>query len=421
MSAGTAAGYRELLRDNHAVRWLWLGSAVSLFGDWFDTMAIYALVERLTGSPLALGLVFAIKLLGYAAFGLPGGLLADRVDRKRLMIVADVARAVIVLGFIFVESAEDLPLLYVLMTLQVGFGATFDPAHRASLPNITTPRELLTANALLAATWSALLAIGAALGGLATAGLGTDAVFALDAGTYLFSAYAIRRVAIPFTPPPAVHANLAVAAARELRAGWRYLLHHRDLARIALAKTSWAVGGAALVYFLTQAGPRLTPEDAALGIGLLFSARGVGTGIGPIIARRWFTDVRAWPRILGWCVVASGVAYGLVGVMGWDFAIFVPIVVAHAGSGANWVLSTQILQEHVEDGFRGRVFGAEMVVLMAVEAAITLLAAALLEAGVFDLRDGFLLFAGIQLLCGVAWVVRPPRSLGAEPVSPRRR
>jgi len=408
MSSGDAAGYRELLRDNRDVRWLWLGSAVSLFGDWFDTMAIFALVEQLTGSPLALGVVFAIKLVGYAAFGLPGGLLADRVDRKTLMIVADLARAVIVLGFIFVDSADELPLLYLLMTLQVGFGATFDPAHRASLPNITTARELLTANALLAATWSALLALGAGLGGLATARLGADAVFVIDAGTYLFSAFAVSRATIPFTRPPPAHASIAVAAARELRAGLRYLLAHRGVARIALAKTSWALGGAALVYFLTQMGPSLTPGDTALGIGLLFSARGVGTGLGPILARRWLNDASRWPLILGLCVTLSGLAYTLVGLVGWGFAVLVPIVVAHAGSGANWVLSTQILQERVEDGFRGRVFGAEMMALMAVEAALTLVAAALLEAGAFSLREGLLIFAGVQVATGLVWVFRPP-------------
>ncbi|PKN57030.1 MAG: MFS transporter [Deltaproteobacteria bacterium HGW-Deltaproteobacteria-14] len=405
----TSAGYRELLRDNRAVRWLWIGSAVSLFGDWFNTMAIFGLVERLTGSPLALGVVFAIKLMGYAVFGLPGGLLADRVNRKALMITADLARAVIVLGFILVEDAGDMPLLFVLMTLQVGFGASFDPAFRASLPNITTPRELLTANALLAATWSALLAIGAAVGGLATARLGTDAVFAIDAVTYLFSAYAVSRVAIPFVRPPPASANIAVAAARELRAGWRYLVARPAVARIALAKASWAIGGAGLVYFLTQLGPLLTPGDAALGIGLLFSVRGVGTGLGPLIARRWFTDPGRWPVLLGACVAASGLAYLAVGVVAWSFLIAVPIAFAHAASGANWVVSTQILQERVADGFRGRVFGAEMVALMSVEAAFTLLAAALLEAEVLDLRAGVLIFAAAQLLCGAAWMFWPPR------------
>jgi len=137
--------------------------------------------------------------------------------------------------------------------------------------------------------------------------------------------------------------------------------------------------------------------------------RGVGTGLGPLIARRWFTDPGRWPVLLGACVAASGLAYLAVGVVAWSFLIAVPIAFAHAASGANWVVSTQILQERVADGFRGRVFGAEMVALMSVEAAFTLLAAALLEAEVLDLRAGVLIFAAAQLLCGAAWMFWPPR------------
>ena len=409
--APAQAGYGELLRHNPAVRWLWIGSVVSLFGDWFNTMAVFALVERLTGSPLALGLVLATKLLGFAAFGLPGGLLADRLSRKALMIGSDLARALVVLAFLLVDAPGDVPLLIALLALQVGLGAVFDPAFRAALPTLTTPRELLTANALLAATWSALLALGAAIGGFATAELGVDAVFAIDAATYLVSAYCVSRVALPAQPRQSDRPTGIFSAARaDLVLGWHYVRARPPVARLALSKAAWAVGGGGLVYFLTQLGPLLAPADGALGVGLLFSARGVGTGLGPILARRYFADRRRWPALIGACVATSGVAYALLPGLGWTFAVIVPIVVAHAASGANWVLSTVLLQERVDNALLGRVFGAEMMILMLVEAASTVAAAALLELGALSLASGLILFALVQTACGVLFMVLVPRA-----------
>ncbi len=383
---------------------------MSLFGDWFNTMAVFAVVEALTGSPLALGLVVAIKLFGFALFSIPGGLVADRLPRKALMVGADLSRAVIVLGFLLVEDAGDLPLLYILLAVQVGLGAVFDPASRASLPNITSPTELLTANALQAASWSTLLAVGAAVGGVATAALGADAIFVVDSATYLVSAACVARVTIPQTFGVAARGgHLAARAYRDLVDGWAYLHRHPRVGRVALAKTAWAVGGGGLVYLLTLVGGRLTPQDVALGIGILYSARGVGTGVGPILARRLFRDRSRWPVVLGACVVTSALSYLAVGLGGWGWGLLVPVLVAHAASGANWVLSTVLLQERVEDVIRGRVFGAEMVLLCATEGAVTLAAAGLVEAQALSLSGALVAFSLLQLATGALWLAWVPR------------
>ena len=146
------------------------------------------LALSLTGVAVALGLVFIVKTLPFALASPLAGLLADRFDRKRLMIAADLARAAVVLGFLVVDREAELPLLFGLIALQMMIGAVFVPARSAALPNITSSRELLTANALSAATWSVLLAVGAAVGGFATEGFGTGTVFVLDSLSYLVSA-----------------------------------------------------------------------------------------------------------------------------------------------------------------------------------------------------------------------------------------
>ena len=196
--------FTQLLRANRNFRRIWIGEAASWLGDWFSAIALYTLVQKLTGSPFALGLVFLTKMLPFAVASPLAGLLVDRFDRRRLMIAADLLRALLVLGFLLVEDASDLYLIYALTTLQVALTAVFIPARSASIPNVTTRRELLTANALGAATWSTLLAVGAALGGFATAWLGIRAVFVLDSLTYVISAAFLMRTAIP-QPPVGVY------------------------------------------------------------------------------------------------------------------------------------------------------------------------------------------------------------------------
>lgn len=406
MPQAESASYGEVLRENRNFRLLWLGTSISLFGDWFNTITLYALVTKLTGSPLAVGLVEFLKLGGFAAASIPAGLLADRIDRRWLMIGADLVRAVLVLGFLFVDSAADLPLLYSLIALQVALGAVFEPANRALLPTLVAPRELLTANAILSATWSTLLAVGAAVGGLVTAAIGSDAVFVIDSLTYLASAGCLVAIRMPTRAPPGrlrVRPTVLVMTAyADLREGFRYLRGHPFVARLALAKTAWAFGGAALVYFLTQLGPRITPADPALGIGVLYSLRGLGTGIGPILARRHIPR-HAWARMIGLLIAVSGVFYFTLGLLPATFVVLVPIVIAHAGSGANWVLSTVMLQELVPDHVRGRVFAAELMVLMGLEALVVLGAASILEAGLLDLAGAFIAFATLQLVTGLAY------------------
>ena len=189
--------YFTLIRTNRNYRLLWSGAVASFLGDWFNTIALYVIVQKLTGSPLALGAVFITKMLPFAISSPLAGLLTDRFSRRRLMIATDILRALTVLGFLAIDRPGELPLLYALISLQVFLSAVFITARMASIPNITTAEELPVANALSAATWSVILAIGAALGGLVTDLFGTDAVFVLDSLTYVVSAFFVWKTVIP--------------------------------------------------------------------------------------------------------------------------------------------------------------------------------------------------------------------------------
>jgi MFS family permease len=391
------------LRRNPSFRRIWLGEVASWLGDWFNAIALYTLVQRLTGSPFALGLVFLTKMLPFAVASPLAGLLVDRFDRRRLMIAADLLRAVLVLGFLLVDEPSELYLIYLLTTLQVFLTAVFIPARSASIPNVTTAGELLTANALSAATWSTLLAVGAALGGFATEWLGIRAVFVIDSASYLISAGCIFRSAIPQQTEPGSGPGLG-AVLGDAVAGWRYLRAYPDVGRMAFAKATWAVGGGALVYMLAILGERVVGLAPAVGIGVLYAARGLGTGIGPLAVRQWLPDESRWPVMLGVGVAVSGVTYTAIGAVPWSLWIVLLVAFAHAPSGANWVASSVLLQKRTVDRFRGRVFATEWLLVTLADSVSILAASLLLEARLLDLRSGILLFGGVQVLCGLIWL-----------------
>jgi hypothetical protein len=294
----------------------------------------------------------------------------------------------------------------------------FNPAKSASLPNVVPGQDLLTANALMSATWSTMLAIGAAVGGLAVEALGPQAVFVIDSGTYLASAWFIWRTVIPQdTETVEPTATPVRDGLRTIVEGWRRLREVPSVGRIALAKAAWAIGGGAPVFMLVLLAEVLMPDQPALGIGLLYSARGLGTGLGPILARAWLPDARRWPALLGVCISLSGFGYAAVSQTPWLGVVMGLVVFAHAASGANWVLSTVLLQQRAEDRFRGRVFATDWLLVTLVNSVSVLAASLLLEYEVASLGTIILGFAGVQVATGVMWLLTVVPAERRHPVS----
>src|SRR5258705_5167616 len=151
----------ELLRGNRSFRQVWLGQVVSQMGDWFDTIALYTIILNLTGSGRAIGLLMVARFVPSFVFGSLSGVVADRFSRRSIMIVSDLLRAVVVLGFLFVRRADQLWLIYVLTVVQLGLSTFFEPAKTAVIPSIVSDSELVSANAISSVTWSIMLTLGA--------------------------------------------------------------------------------------------------------------------------------------------------------------------------------------------------------------------------------------------------------------------
>ncbi|MDX6693882.1 MAG: hypothetical protein QOF02_1485 [Blastocatellia bacterium] len=373
MELARPVGYLELLRGNRNFRQLWLGQVISQLGDWLDTIALYTIVLRLTGSGRAIGLLLVARFVPTFIIGPLSGVVADRFSRRAVMISSDLMRAVVVLGFLFVRRPDQLWLVYVLTMLQLTFSTFFEPAKSAVIPSIVAPRELVPANAISSATWSAMLTLGAAIGGVITGWLGTDGAFILDAATYLASAMLVASVRFP-KRPARLKSKLTISKALGIAdtiEGARYVIARPRIFAVMMVKPAWGLGGGILTL-LAVFGEKIFPigGDTARGIGALYAARGIGTAVGPIVFRRFAGETRErLQTAIGISFLVGGLFYIAFGCATNFFLAILLLSVAHAGGSVLWVNSTVLLQSVVEDNFRGRVFAAELALLTLMMAA----------------------------------------------------
>src|SRR5215813_4966485 len=408
-SAPAQVGYIDLLRRNRSFRQLWLGQVVSQMGDWFDTIALYTIILQLTGSGRDVGLLLVARFVPSFFFGPISGVIADRFSRQRIMIVSDILRAFVVLGFLFVRRPDQLWIIYVLTVFQLGLSTFFEPAKTAAIPSIVEDRELVAANAISSVTWSAMLTLGAAIGGFITSLFGTDVAFIADAATYLLSAALIASIRVPKRKKrERQKVTLSrLLGIKETIEGIRYVKDRPRVLAALLVKPAWGLGGGILTL-LAVFGERIFPmgKNAGGGIGVLFAARGIGTAVGPLVARRLSGEGdRGMQAAIGIAFLIGGTFYIAFGrATNFVFALVV-LGIAHCGGSILWVFSTVILQKEVVDNFRGRVFAAELALVTLTMAASNYVTGELLTRFNMSPRTVTVGVGILFLLPGITWFV----------------
>jgi MFS family permease len=365
------ASYFRLLGGNRNFRRLWSAQVVSEIGDWFYTLAIYNLLLQLTGRAGSVALALVLQVLPQTLIGPTAGVVNDRLRRKQVMIAADIGRMLIVLCMLLIRSKEMVWVVYPLLMAETLLVAFFEPARNSVIPNIVKREDVVVANTLASTTWSVNLMVGATLGGLVAAFLGRDAVFLLNALSFIVSAALIW--GMHFAEPHAEGGRRFEA--RELvdfspiLAGIRYVRAHVRLRSTILLKCGNLIIGPGWVLFTVMGQNEfavrwrgMSPERGAfLGMSILLGARGLGAMLGPVLAASWAGH---WQRRLeaaiffGYLAAAAG--YTLLGVSGHLWQACLCIALAHFGSSIVWVFSTTLLQMQSDDKFRGRVFAADL-------------------------------------------------------------
>ncbi len=405
VSTSEPVGYWALLRDNARYRRLWAGLVVSMAGDWFRTIALYHLVLHFTGaSGLALSGVVLAQTLSLFIMSPVAGVVADRFSRKAIMISADLVRAGLALSFLLITSAARVWLAYVLTAALMGVAAFFNPAHAATIPNITTRRELMAANALTSASWAAMLALSAALGGAVAAVLGTGAAFVINAAGYVVSALCIGTVPLPALP------TAAPSPTGRPQNGWqdfwhglRYMGSRPNVLRLLSVKAwSAGVGGGLLVLFALFAEGIF--QAGALGMGTLYMARGLGAMLGPLLARRLVGETpEAMMRTISLAFFISAsfhLAFASMPTLWLAAAALVPATMA---ANVLWVFSSTLLQLSVPDAYRGRVFSTDFALLTVVMSVSTFVTGWSLDHSAATPRTLAAILGGLLFLPGLCW------------------
>ena len=360
--------YLRLLRSNGNFRRLWLAQLVSEMGDWFYSLAIYDLLLASTHSGAAVGWAIIIETLPWFFMTPFSGYVADRFRRRTLMIAADIFRGFIVLGMLLSVVSADTRLIYLLLGVEVIFSSVFEPARSALLPNVVSDEEILPANALSSATWAFALAMGAALGGAVTALMGRNVAFITDSLSFFVSALLIVRIHVhePHAAPMRRLSQSVSEATASVREGVAYLRENGKVLILVLAKTGIGFLGGSLLLMVIF-GERIFPiaGHGALAVGLLYAARGVGSGIGPLIGDRLTGGLqrRMWQSIgISFFVIA--VAYIAFSQAPDLLSALLFILVGHMGGSNAWVMSTSLLQINTPDRVRGRVFSLDFGLFM---------------------------------------------------------
>lgn len=345
----TKVGYGALLRDRPHFRRLWYSHIISLLGDWLSYIAVSVLAVERSDSALTVALVLVAHSLPLALVSPIAGPLADRHDRRTILVAAHLGAGFLTLCMWGASELGWVLGLQGLLLLRVSISGIGITARTSALPALVAPEELHRANTFFGLTWSVLFAGGVVIGGILTTVLGPEMAIFLDACTFGVAA-AIARTLPKLPPQTEDGARRPQIGLSDLMEAWRYARARPRTQSTLMAKGAYAASNGAAWVGLT-----LLAEDVNFGmtvagaIGLMHAARGIGTGIGPLVPDRVLKAEANY-----------GTPFGLLGIAVFFFSespwlSFPMLVLWGMGSGHNWVSSTAELQTTTPDYILGRV------------------------------------------------------------------
>ncbi len=378
---------------------LWLGGLISQTGDWLLIIGLPVYVYTQTGSALATSLTLITGFVPGLLFGSLAGVLVDRWNRKRTLIISNLLSSIGLLPLLAVHAKASLWIVYLVLFFESTIEQVVLPAEKAFLPSLVNEDLLVTANALISVSTNTSRLAGAALGGLLLGLLGLGGVTLLDALSFVFVSAMMVLISMPtksaLPKEGAVPAGVP-ATGKQLLQEWleglQLIAHERTLTilLIAFILTGFGEGifSVLLVVFVKQ-----VLQGGAVVYGSLLAVQAVGSLIGGLLISHIGNRI-APLRLVG----GSLVAFGFIDLLIIDLPLFVPglllvfvlfILVGLPGTGAlvGFNTSVQIL---VADKLRGRIFGT----LLAMRSLLTLLG--MIVAGTIGDRLGPVLLLNAQ-------------------------
>ncbi len=390
----------HVLTANPAFLRLWVGQLLSQIGDQALLIASLHLISQLSDSVTALLIPALSLVLPQALFGLVGGVIADRWNRRTLMIASDVLRGIIVLSLIFVPLTRHLGFLYLAVGLMALVSVFFYPARNALIPNIVPLADLWSANALIQGSTVLAMVIGPSVAGIVIGLWGVNFAFIFDGLSFFISALAIASLSrLDSVPVSSNGRNKPPATVRqELMEGLRYIFGHRLLKEV-LVLVAMATLGIASIVLLAVHHLDESLNVGALGYGFAMTTLGFGSVMGGFLAHRLAERFRARYLVSGMLSIAA-VAIVIFAYAPWYALILVSLALLGLSVvSARGALDT-ITQMLAPDDMRGRVQAAVNLIINASVAGAEALSAVLGD--LVGVKQVFLTAGVITLLAALS-------------------
>lgn len=354
---GRFLGPYQVLQGNRDLSLLFGGQVVSAFGDWLYITALVVLTYNLTHSATTVAALTFVRLLPYALFLPIGGALADRFDRRKMMVIADLGRVVCMVGLLAVDSRERIWIAFPLVFISTCLFSVFRPALGATLPAVAGgEKNLVRANILMSQVDAMSLVLGPGLAGVLILLDQTRVAFALNACTYAVSA--ITLLSLRVIPRRERNPAIEQGWQTETLAGFRFLFRERRgaLAAITLSTAGLTAFNGA-IWTLAVVLSERTWHFGSQGTGFLNAFYGLGGLAGGFIAGIIMHRCRLMPSYIG-SMIASAGAIILFGISPAGILPFMALALFGIGDVVNQVAGNTLIQQSTPDELLGRVFGA---------------------------------------------------------------
>jgi MFS family permease len=399
-----------LLRTNPDVRALFIAQVVSYIGDWFAYVAFVGVVQDISDSSVLVTLVLVAQTLPAFLVTPIAGPVADRFNRQIVIGSVSLMQAVAAIGLVLVNSDGTLWLGYLCLCAISALAAFVGPASQAALPNLTrSPIELAKANVLFGALWGAMLAIGAALGGVVAAAFGRDVAFMVNAASFVVAAGMVALIRRPMQAAREERTTRArMRPIADMREALGFARRDSVLLSMLASKATFAMGAGIVGLLAVLVTTELGGGDSETGI--MIGIRGLGVAIGPLIASRFVgASLSRVLLVCGWSGAVFGVCYLGLSVAPVFGVALLMVFLGHVGGGAQWTLSTYGLQMRSPDHVRGRILAGDFGMVTLIMSLSNLVAGVL--ADVIGVRWTIAMFATLTIVAAGVYLLatRPVR------------
>ena len=392
----------KMLKTNADMRRVFMAQVISYLGDWFSFVAIIGLVDDLSGSKFLISLVMvSFSLPSFLASPIAGSMV-DRFDRRRILVFVSIIQAVAALGLLLVGK-DTIWLAFLAQSSVSALAAVVGPATESAIPNIArNDEELALANSLLGSTWGVMLAVGAAVGGVFASVFGRDAAFIANGVSFALSAILFSRIKTPMQQERnAQSQRQRIRPIADMREAITHSRQDPVLMALIFSKTTFAIGAGVVSQLAVLASDVFNGGDASRG--LLIGIRGVGTGLGPLIAMRYTRGQLS--KVLTNCGFASLAFSGFYFIGAWMPTLWLTaifVMLAHLGGGAQWTLSSYGLQLRSPDHIRGRILAGDFALVTLMLSVTSALAGLVSE--FFGVRQAISGFAFAAAIASVIYI-----------------